>query len=264
MDKYLAHEINELHRLREQALMISICDTTGVLLAISKCNAKSMGAIPEQLIGLNLVNPTTEQIQLLMPAVSAQEMALIQDGFAVLKKLLDILILEKIAISYIDFTPYGGIRQPYLVTALPIFGEDVNIVVGVKIVATEYSLYGQNDYFKELSRISHKKDSNQPDNKKNQIIANNKINLAERQLEIVYLLTNNFTQSEVAQILNISRGTIASIVSEQICPKFNIAGSSTKILIEKAINLGLNKVMPIGLYKPFIIILNSEISERYF
>ena len=78
------------------------------------------------------------------------------------------------------------------------------------------------------------------------------------------MFANGFTQSEVVQILNISRGSVANIVSEQICSKFKIAGSSTKLLIDKAITLGLNKTMPSSLYKPFIIVLTMRLLNVIF
>ncbi len=261
MNKYLAHEINELNRLNTQKIMISILDTTGTLLAISDYSAKLLGVLSEQIIGLNLIHLTQEQIKLLMPDITSDEIVIVQEGYGILRRLLTILIQEKIPLSYINFMPYGHIRKPFLETALPIFDDNLE-VIGVKVVTTEYSLYGQNEYFKELCKISaDTQKSTLPNNTSSQ---NTGINLAGRQHEIVYLLANGFTQSEVAQILNISRGSVANIVSEQICPKFKIAGSSTKLLIDKAITLGLNKTMPSGLYKPFIIVLNNEITERYF
>jgi hypothetical protein len=261
VNKYLAYEINELNRLHTQKIMISIFDTTGTLLAISDYSAKLLGVLPEQIVGLNLVHLTQEQIKLFMPDITIDEIVIVQEGYGILRRLLKILIQEKISLSYINFMPYGHTRKPFLETALPIFGDNLE-VIGVKVITTEYSLYGQNEYFNELSKISSESCKSTPLN--NAPSKSTAINLADRQHEIVYLLANGFTQSEVAQILNISRGSVANIVSEQICPKFKIAGSSTKLLIDQAIALGLNKTMPSGLYKPFIIVLNNEITERYF
>lgn len=261
MNKYLAYEINELSRLSTQKVIISIFDTSGTLLAISNYSAQLLGVPSELIVGMNLLNLTTEQIKLLMPDITKNEIVTVQEGYNTLRRLLEILIEEKIPLSYINFMPYGHTRKPFLETALPIFGDNLD-VIGVKVITTEYSLYGQNEYFSELCKVSSEHaESISPNNIP---LQKTKINLADRQYEIVYLLANGFTQSEVAQILNISRGSVANIVSEQICPKFKIAGSSTKLLIDKAITLGLNKTMPSSLYKPFIIVLNNEITERYF
>lgn len=261
MNKYLADEINELSRLSTQKVIISIFDTSGTLLAISNYSAQLLGVPSELIVGMNLLNLTTEQIKLLMPDITENEIVTVQEGYNTLRRLLEILIEEKIPLSYINFMPYGHTRKPFLETALPIFGDNLD-VIGVKVITTEYSLYGQNEYFSELCKISSEQAKSISPN--NISLQKTKINLADRQYEIVYLLANGFTQSEVAQILNISRGSVANIVSEQICPKFKIAGSSTKLLIDKAIKLGLNKTMPSSLYKPFIIVLNREITERYF
>lgn len=265
MNKYLAYEVNELQRLKDLPIIASIVDNSGTLIATTRYNAKLTGIDnPEQLIGVNFAALSTEQIKWLMPDITEVEIPLIHSGLAAQKRLLDILIQEKMPLSYINFMPYGGIRKPFLETAFPILDEDLK-VVGTKIVVTESSFYGQNEYFKELFRISsfHNKKS-EHDEHPRKPMRPLEIRLADRQQEIVYLLSNGFAQSEVAQILNISRGSVANIVSEQICPKFNIAGSSTKILIEKAIELGLNKTMPSSLYKPFVIILNTDIVQRYF
>ncbi len=264
MNKYLAYEVNELQRLKDLPIMASIVDNSGTLIATTRYNAKLTGIDnPEQLIGVNFAALSTEQIKWLMPDITEVEIPLIHSGLAAQKRLLDILIQEKMPLSYINFMPYGGIRKPFLETAFPILDENLQ-AVGTKIVVTESSFYGQNEYFKELFRISSFHNKSHEHSEIRKPTRPLEIRLADRQQEIVYLLSNGFAQSEVAQILNISRGSVANIVSEQICPKFNIAGSSTKILIEKAIELGLNKTMPSSLYKPFVIILNTDIVQRYF
>lgn len=264
MDKHLTYEINELSRWHDKPVLATIYDCSATLLASSNYNAKLMNLTSQQLVGLNIDQITTEQIQWLMPDINQVEITQIKNSLLMLSKLLQIIIIEEIPISYLNFMPLGGIRKPFIELASPIFGEHGDIV-GIKIIATEYSLYGQNEYFKQLCQANP---STKPQVTAEKIYPQTshktKINLAERQLEIVYLLANGFTQSEVAQILNISRGSVASIVSTQICAKFNIAGSSTKLLIDKATALGLNQSMPPSLHKPFIIILDKNIVERYF
>jgi hypothetical protein len=87
------------------------------------------------------------------------------------------------------------------------------------------------------------------------------LSLPTRQHEILYLILQGIPQEYAAQILNIKRGTLARIISEQICPKFNIHGSNTKLLIEKAMQLGFHRYMPKSLWVPGVIILEEEIAS---
>lgn len=62
-----------------------------------------------------------------------------------------------------------------------------------------------------------------------------KSKLTKRQREILFLLTMGFSQEQAAEYLGIKRGTLAKVVSEQICPIFGISGSNTKLLIQTVI-----------------------------
>ncbi|MBX9598126.1 MAG: hypothetical protein K2X04_06080 [Burkholderiales bacterium] len=61
------------------------------------------------------------------------------------------------------------------------------------------------------------------------------LHLSPRQNEILYLLTIGFSQNQVADYLGITRGTISKIISETICPLFEIDGSNTKLLVKTII-----------------------------
>ena len=252
MDKYLQQAIDNLERQSTKKIMSVIVDYAGSVLATTTAGANSVGVGAAELIGVSASQISDEQINWLMPGIKA--------NYTLLVKLIQIVFKEEIALSYIDFMPYAGNKIPYLNTMIPIFGEQMN-VVGIQSTTTEYSLYGHNEYFQELANLVAQADKPKIQDNAQQT---QYLKLAPRQHEIVYLLANGFSQSETAQILDIGRGTVAKIVSEQICPKFNIAGSCSKILIEKAILAGFHTNMPQGLFKPFIIILNHEIVEKYF
>ena len=79
--------------------------------------------------------------------------------------------------------------------------------------------------------------------------------------EILFLITNGATQEQISQILNISRSTVSMIIGNQICPKFNIPGANTKILLKEAINAGFYRHMPPSLWKPCIIVLNEDLLD---
>ena len=83
----------------------------------------------------------------------------------------------------------------------------------------------------------------------------------QREQEVLFLITNGATQEQISQILNISRSTVSMIIGNQICPKFNIPGANTKILLKEAINAGFYRYMPQSLWKPCLIILNEELLD---
>lgn len=83
----------------------------------------------------------------------------------------------------------------------------------------------------------------------------------QREQEILFLITNGATQDQISQILNISRSTVSMIIGNQICPKFDIPGANTKILLKEAINAGFYHYMPPSLWKPCIIVLNEELLD---
>lgn len=61
------------------------------------------------------------------------------------------------------------------------------------------------------------------------------IDLNSREQMIVSLLIAGFTQVEIGEYLQCSRGHVAKLIATEICPKFGIKGSSTKRLVKLAI-----------------------------
>lgn len=96
---------------------------------------------------------------------------------------------------------------------------------------------------------------------KQRVYSSNNTIFTQREQEILFLLTYGVTQDQIAQILNVTRGTIANIISKQLCVKFGIQGSNTKILTQAAVNAGIHQKMPRSLIRPCIMILNTEFDE---
>lgn len=69
---------------------------------------------------------------------------------------------------------------------------------------------------------------------------------------ILFFLINGFVQEEIAKFLNVSRGYVAKIIANELCPKFNIDGCSTKLLVDKAIDLGLSSYVPSTIINDFL------------
>ena len=262
MDKFLAHEIENLQRLKNITFFSYLTDVNGVVLAASDASAQLSGRqTGEELKGLCAATITDEQIHSLIPDLTAAELIAVKQNFATLAKIMKIVVLEQVMINYIDFNPYGGIRAAYLQAAIPIFGEDLT-VVGIRVVSSvrPISLFGKNEYFNHLSQNSNVIQGND----KEHIKPKTNPRFTTRQLEIIYLLSNGFSQMEAAQILHISRGALSNILSYQIYHKFGIEGANHGLFMEYAKSAGLQQTMPRSLYKPFIIILDDELVARYF
>ncbi len=76
----------------------------------------------------------------------------------------------------------------------------------------------------------------------------------------MFLLANGLVQEQIAQILKIHRSTVASIISNQLCIKFGVCGTNTKILSQIAIDYGYHLHLPESLCSPAIIILDDNAS----
>lgn len=150
---------------------------------------------------------------------------------------------------FLDLLPYNGILKSYIVTYIPII-DKCGEVIAIQSFATEAKFFSQQDY---LNQILFAEDVNA-------VNAENISNLPEltaREREIVFLLANGFTQDQIAPVLKISRSTIASIVANQLSPKFGLFGSNTKLLAQKAIQHNLHKAVPSSLYRPYIVMLDQ-------
>lgn len=146
-------------------------------------------------------------------------------------------------VQFIDMLPYNNQFLTYITTYAPVVSSDDEVVAIQSFSIQSYVLRFQ-------GHISSPNEVAKPDELNN---------FTNRELEILFLLSNGATQDQIAQILNISRGTIAAVVSNQLCPKFKIAGANTRLLTEAAIKAGLYKHMPQSLWRPCLIVLNYDL-----
>ena len=146
-------------------------------------------------------------------------------------------------VQFIDMLPYNNQFLTYITTYTPVISPDGEVVAIQSFSIQSYVLRFQ-------GHISSPNEVAKPDKLNN---------FTNRELEILFLLSNGATQDQIAQILNISRGTIAAVVSNQLCPKFKIAGANTRLLTEAAIKAGLYKHMPQSLWRPCLIVLNYDL-----
>lgn len=147
-------------------------------------------------------------------------------------------------IYFIDLLPYNNIFTSFMVTFLPIY-HDSGEIVALQSVAIENKFFNFQDYLNNDGIFKLKTSS---------------IKLTEREDEVIFLLANSVTQEKIGQLLKISRSTVASCIN-QLCLKFSIAGSNTKLLSELATQYSYHTSVPKSLWKPNIIILDDEIAQ---
>ena len=152
-----------------------------------------------------------------------------------------------VAVQFIDMLPYNNKFLTYITTYAPIFHPNGEIIAIQSYSSESYVLRFQG----HISDPHETKPSNF------------RSNFTNRELEILFLLSNGATQEQISQILNISRGTVAAVISNQLCPKFEIAGANTRLLSEAAIKAGMYQHMPQSLWRPVLIILNADLVEEF-
>lgn len=166
-----------------------------------------------------------------------------EELFKEIEHIRELVINKQQVIDYLYFAESSKSFEVQLVSHVPIFMPDGE-VVGSSSTSRRFWLFNPKYLFNRL-------------HKKPLIIEKNDIHLSNRQEEILFLIMMGFSQREIAVFLKISRGTVAKIIAQDICPKFKIDGASTKLLIEKAFNLNYPKRIPnFSLIKPQVIIIN--------
>jgi len=160
-----------------------------------------------------------------------------------------LVFTSKNVISLIDLLPYGGKFTSYLVTYVPIqhpSGE----VVAIQSFAIQSRFFSHQDYLKVIT-----------DEKTHERYLNSE-KLTLREHEIMFLLANGVNQEQCSQILKITRSTIGNIIANQLCPKFGILGSNTKLLAQVALQHEFHQLVPSSLYRPYIVVLDEKIATQ--
>ncbi len=149
-------------------------------------------------------------------------------------------------IKFIDMLPYGGRQKIFTTSYFPIIHKSGE-VIGIHSTSVESS----------LPRLSL--DVLQSDLSLGKNLS--KLQLSAREHEILFLLCYGNTQEKISQVLQIARSTVASIIANQLCPKFSIIGSNARLLVAKALSIGIHLDLPATLWRPCIIVSNDEIGK---
>lgn len=230
----------------------TLFDIYGKCIICTRRNMLDLGFTSQnEMIGLSYAEINDEMLKKLAGENYSLNMDEIKTSCNKIHELLLTSVKHKRIVKFIDLIPYNQHYRSFLETYTPILHPSGE-VVAVQSMSIEFKMFDLPsllDRNKEKPKsFSIPKDSPPLD-------------LPPRQHEILYLLLQGIPQEYAAQILNIKRGTLARIVSENLCPKFGIHGSNTKLLIKKAQELGLQDYMPRSLWKPSVIILDKELGN---
>lgn len=161
-------------------------------------------------------------------------------------------------VSYIDMLPYNNKFKTYIVTLIPLYCAGKEIVA-LQTFSNETRIFHFQDYLAYSKKSINKVDE----------IHINENEFSERELEVLFLLSHGLTQEQCAQIQGISRSTVATMI-KNLCAKFGVAGSNSKVLQQMAFQSGHHKIIPRSLWKPCVIItepeavsyINKELAEK--
>jgi len=246
--------------LVNQDIYSTIYDTSGKIIITTNKVAKNFGFEDwHEMIGLNFQELAPWMIPIANQ--SLLDTKLIEQGVAILKKVgqMQKIVFElKRSINVIIIYPFQEVFSPFiLVQYTPLFDPHGEIIA-IQGASTNYQLFGFGDY---LKLIAFKKGNETEKLFHDQEIK--KLNLTERQHEILFLVSHEVSQRTIEQILGIKRGNIAKTISTSLCPKFGIIGSNTKQLIAKAKAINVHKFVPLSLCKPMVVIMDEEVGARY-
>ncbi len=259
MQNYLNDVIvNNFRPLINQNIYSAIKDTNGCILCSTNILAQSAGFDKwEEVIGMSYNSTYTKIIRAKMGVTNSQIIDQIQDYFNLLYKLELLVVKEKVVVSFIEMIPYRSIYESYLCTLIPLFNPNEE-VIAIQLYYSTHKLFGINDYFEQFNTIDNNKLIKLTEAEINEVLQI----FAPRELEIAYLLTIGFSQYQIADILQIGRGTIAKVISDQICPKLGIIGSSTRQVIEKIREMNCFQSPPKSLLRPLVLILDEEVNKK--
>lgn len=169
----------------------------------------------------------------------------------------EIIIKDKTPVQYIAFWPYQGEYKSLLIHAIPNFDKDAT-VVAVEHIISGYSMWGIQEYFSLTESLQANFLVPMPDDFKF------KVQLTNRQHEVLFLMVSGISQRMASQILEISYGTLSRIVRESICPRFGIEDNDIVKLVARARKMGYDKYIPQSLCRPCIIVQDHNLVVKYF
>lgn len=168
-----------------------------------------------------------------------------------LKILLNKSILNKQPIGFFYVVKNTQSNPDHIATATifsfvtqPLF-DQYDSLIGV--IMTGNTSFGNNQFLNYYHKIINDESASFED-----------YNLTHRESEVVYLMTQRFSQREIAKILGLSRGTVSHIITFSLTEKLGFRQQNSQQIIKKAIKLGFNHQIPASLVDYGIIECTSN------
>lgn len=163
-----------------------------------------------------------------------------------LEKLRIQIITTETTLRYCVFINNSKLSIAYNIVHAPIFYHD-GTVCGSRAIVTNFSWFGYKEYFSAILR---------PYRRDNKIIRrmNIKLKITPKQHITLFLLSCGFSQNEIATIIEVTRGTVASNIAS-LCKKFGLNQQNTPLLIKKFNELKIGNTPPKSLLESKIIVL---------
>ncbi len=244
---------NNFIHLLDAKIFSSIYDSSSAFVICTTRSANYVGnATWEEGLGLSMKDYADEKLlkKFFKDAYNEQTKDEITLHLKRIYEIQQFVINEHKVVSFFDLLPWNNTFKSFLVTYIPIYHTNKQ-VIGMQSfsVDSRFLSFQEHMNFEKAEVVSHKDYQTEK-------------SLTPRELEIMFLLANGVTQEQIAQILGISRGTVAAIIGNQLCVKFGIPGSSTKLLAQVAIKNGYYQYVPRTLWKPSVIILEEEFAIK--
>ncbi len=244
-DQFLNEYINNnFVQLLDLPIYSCIYDTEYKLVICTNQSAKSLGYQSwENAVGISYKDDSCHMLAKVIfgSSYSDEHKEVINKYASMILNFQKDVFFDKRTISFFDLLPYNNQFNTFLVTYIPIVNK-AGAVVAIQSHAIESKFFGFQEHFYTLYDRGDTK-NNFPD----------KIKLTRREEEIMFLLANGLNQEQIAQTLQTSRSTIATIIATKLCVKFNIPGSNTSYLTKLAMEHGYFQYIPSSLFRPFVI-----------
>mgnify|MGYP000004546711 CR=1 FL=1 len=230
-----------------EKILFSVYDLEGKIVIASDMFCRYFGAEnykqlygkrPDELMKEKIIKQSTT-------SRSPRDVRLYQEMFSEWDKIRRKVINTEKLVAYMNIIPFPQGTAIFEASHFPIWN------TRGEVVATQILSHGNNFFFDSLLL-------------KNKIFQNtsnaHKITemptLNDFEFRIIFLMVLGFSQSEIARLLDVSRGTIASKISEQIGHKFGINGANSKLLMKKLIDINFFQSLPFNMVPPIIKELN--------
>lgn len=235
---------NNFRQLINSPIYSCLFDDSYKLVICTNQSAKSLGfTCWEDAVGVNYSNESCLALAKVIfgNSYSDEHKEAIHKYAAMIFDIQKNVFLNRHVISFFDLLPYNNKFNSFLVTYIPILDKSEHIVA-IQSYAIESKFFGFQEHFYTLydDAISKK-------------IPPHQIELTKREEEIMFLLANGLNQEQIAQTLQVSRSTIATIIATKLSVKFNIPGANTSYLTKIAMEYGYFQHIPPSLFRPFVV-----------